>query len=400
MTSFVPRLIKPPRVAAVVAAVCTLFASAIAAPQSQGPAETTPSPCPSTARQLYDQVSPTVVSITARSIDPYDVSDPVERIAGSGVIIDGHGLILTNAHVVYGRQAIAVTLDNGTTLPGKLVGADPIFDLAIVQIPKPASDVLPVARLGDSDRVRVGDEVYAIGNPLGLDQTLTHGLVSSIDRILPDVPFSVTEPLIQTDAPINPGNSGGPLVDACGEVIAITTLMMPQAQDIGFGIPINLAKHALPSLEANGRIIRPWLGVQGQLVSSALKDLLRVPLADGFLVETVEPDSPADKVGLRGGDLDLVIDGQPVLLGGDIITAIDGSPVDTPERLTAALQTLKVGNTVRLDVFRTGETQEVVCQLPERPVLPGDLHYERATALVSTSQRGRGLAPSRALRRF
>ena len=329
--------------------------------------------CADSVPDIYARVSPAVVSITARSINPFDATDRISRVAGSGVIFHDSGLVLTNAHVVLGRQNAIVTLDDGTAQAAEIVGMDAIFDLAVLRIPKPPSGTMPVAPLGDSDRLRVGEEVLAIGNPLGLEQTLTRGVVSAINRILPNTPFSFKEPLIQTDTPINPGNSGGPLLNRCGEVVGLTTAIMPEAQNIGFAIPVNLVKTALPSLVTQGRIIRPWLGVQGHLVLRALQDLLKVPLTEGLLVEIVEPGSPAEEAGIRGGQLDVAIDGHAFLLGGDIITALNGKRVDAPDKVIEAMQDLRVGATVRLTVFREGQTREVECVLPERPLLPGDM---------------------------
>jgi S1-C subfamily serine protease len=267
-----------------------------------------------------------------------------------------------------------------------LVGADPIFDLALVRITPPSSGRLPAATLGDSDRLRVGEEVFAVGNPLGLDQTLTRGIVSAMNRILPDTLFSLQEPLIQTDTPINPGNSGGPLLDRCGEVIGITTAVILEAQNIGFAIPSNLAKTVLPSLKTQGRVVRPWLGVQGQLVSRALRDLFRMPLVDGLLVEVVEPGSPAERAGLQGGHLEVVIDERPFLLGGDIITSVNGVRLVSSDALFDVMSALKVGSQVHMTVYREGTTREVDCVLPERPALPGDFPEQRTLAPVA----GRG----------
>src|SRR5499427_4668517 len=274
--------------------------------------------CSESLPDIFDRVSPAVVSISATSINPYRLSERVSHVTGSGILIDAAGLILTNAHLAYGRQSIAVTLDDGTRLLATLVGADPIFDLALLRIPRPVRGVLPTVALGDSDRTRVGEEVLAIGNPLGLDQTLTRGIVSGMNRILPETPFSLLEPLIQTDAPINPGNSGGPLVNRCGEVIGINTAVISDAQNIGFAVPSNLAKAALPELVAQGRVIRPWVGFHGQLVERDLQRLLKLPLVEGLLVEVIEPGSPAETAGLQGGRLELQVDGQTYLLGGDI----------------------------------------------------------------------------------
>jgi serine protease Do len=338
---------------------------------TEAPATRT-SACRESIPDLYRRISPTVVSITATSINPYDSLDRMQRQAGSGVLIDPSGLILTNSHVVFGQSIVTVTLDDGRTLPAQVVGADPLFDVAVLRLPKPDPGPLPAATLGDSGKLLVGEEVYAIGNPFGLDQTLTRGIVSAVNRILPGSSWSLREPMIQTDAAINHGNSGGPLVDLCGNVIGINTAILPDAQGIGFAIPVNLVKDVLPDLQAKGRVVRPWLGIQGQFILPDLRNLLRVPLAEGFLVEVVEPESPAGRQGVRGGDLDLIIAGEPVLIGGDIISAINGAPVDDPDRLDSVLKTLKVGETVRLKLFRGKESRDLELVVAERPLLPRD----------------------------
>ncbi len=336
--------------------------------------------CAESIVDIYDRVSPAVVYVTATSINPFQLSNRVERVVGSGFIFDSSGLILTNSHVVFARQLLTVTLDDGTVLAAQLVGADPIFDVAVLRIPPPGDGRLPVAPPGDSDSLRVGEEVLAIGNPLGLNQTLTRGIVSAINRILPETPFSLLEPMIQTDAPINPGNSGGPLVNRCGEVIGINTAFMPEAQNIGFAIPINLVKAVVPSLVTQGRVIRPWVGFHGQLVAEPLRSLLRIPLVDGLLVEVIEPGSPAEHAGLRGGQLEIVIAGHAFLVGGDIVTRLNGQAVDSPEKLFQLMRGLKVGETIKLTVFRDGEYREVEYPLPERPTLPGDLRGQGSVA--------------------
>jgi len=245
--------------------------------------------------------------------------------------------------------------------------------VAVLRIPKPADGTLPTVTLGDSDKVRVGEEVVAIGNPLGLDQTLTRGVVSAINRILSDTPLSLLEPLIQTDTPINPGNSGGPLLNRCGQAIGITTSLIPDAQNISFAIPINLAKATLPSLMQRGRVVRPWIGFHGQLVDESLKDLLRIPLVEGLLVEVIEPGSPAEAAGLHGGQIEIAIGGQEFLFGGDIVTVMNGTRLTTDEKLTQAMRALAVGDTLHLTVFRKGDYIEMEYVLPERPLLPGDM---------------------------
>jgi len=374
---------EPPRPFRAIPGLLAALALALAAaPASAGPAPRA-TPCALPLPELYDRVSPAVVSVTTASINPDDTARPIERRAGSGVIVDATGLILTNAHLVFGQQLVTVTLDDGTTLPSRIVGADPVFDIAYLKVPPPATGPLPVARLGDSDALRVGDEVYAIGNPFGLEQTLTRGIVSAVNRVLPGATWSLKEPLIQTDAAINPGNSGGPLVNRCGDVVGLTTAILPDAQSIGFAIPASLVNAVSPDLLENGRVIRPWLGVQGELVSPALRELLREPLADGLLVEVIEPGSPAARAGVRGGDLDLVIAGHPLLVGGEVITAIDGKSIGTPATVAAALSALRVGARVVLSLSRDGETRTLDFLIGERPASRAELPESRLDAPVS-----------------
>ena len=351
----------------VLAVAWWLWPAGVSAVQLSGPS------CSITIPDLYEQASPAVVMITGRAINPYRLRDRISRVLGSGFIIDKEGLILTNAHVVFGLQSLAVTLDDGTVVPAKILGADPIFDIAAIQIAKPKSGTLPTVPLGDSDRLRAGEEVIAIGNPLGLDQTVTRGIVSAVNRILPETPLSLSEPLIQTDAPINPGSSGGPLLNRCGQVVGINSAIVADAQNIGFSVPINLAKSILPSLLKDGRLIRPWIGFHGQLIGAELQKLLQMPLVEGLLVEVIEPGSPAEKAGIRGGDIELTIGGASLLLGGDIVVSLNGASMNQPEKLSGIMRGLKVGSTLKLKLYRQGKYLDVQYSLPERPLLPGDL---------------------------
>jgi len=336
--------------------------------------------------ELFREASPAVVFISAVGIDPFKITDRVTTSIGSGFLLDAQGRILTNSHVVYRRSAISVTLDDGKTLPAKLLGADPLVDLAVLKVSLPDGRHSP-SKLGDSDKLQVGEEVFAIGNPMGLDQTLTQGIISGLNRILPESPTSRMLPYLQTDAAINPGNSGGPLLNRCGEVVGVTTAILPDSQNLGFAIPINLAKRIVPQLIENGRVIRPWLGFSGRMVDRDIKELLRVPLADGYLIETIEPGSPAEKAGLRGGHFPLRVSGEEYLLGGDIVTHLNGEELSDTEKVHALFNSLKVGDTLRLRISREGEPQEMEFALPERPILPGDLPPEDRRTLAPAKKR-------------
>ena len=325
--------------------------------------------CTESLASLFERVSPSVVSIQVTKINKAKPQRRFETIVGSGVIIDRDGQVLTNAHVVDGAASLLITLDSGARTPARLVGMDTVTDLALLRID--TSSPLPVARLGDSAALRVGDEVVAIGNPMGLEQTMTRGIVSGLNRMLPGLS---EQPMIQTDAPINPGNSGGPLVDRCGAVVGINTFISEEANSIGFALPINAGKSILRDLRETGRVVRPWLGLQGREVDTQLMTVLKLPLSPGYLVEVVYDGSPADRVGVRGGSLSVVVQGEEYLVGGDILTTIDSTPIRTHEDYLAKVKSLKPGQRTRITIIRDGQRREFSLTVGERPRLPADLN--------------------------
>jgi S1-C subfamily serine protease len=317
---------------------------------------------------LYERLAPSVVSIQATKINKTKAERRFETIVGAGLVVERDGQVLTNAHVVDGAASITVTTDGGSKLPARTVGLDSLLDIALVRVD--TKNTTRPARLGDSSTLRVGEEVVAIGTPVGLELTMTRGIVSGLNRILPGLP---DQPMIQTDAAINPGNSGGPLVNRCGVVVGINTFISEDAQSTGFAIPINVVKSVLKDLRDVGHVVRPWLGIQGRTVDPRLLSLIRLPLTAGYLAEVVYDGSPAERAGIRGGDLSVVIQGEEYLLGGDIVTAIQGQTVRTHEEYVARVNTLKPGQRVRITVFRDGQSREVTLTVAERPRLPSDL---------------------------
>jgi len=306
------------------AAFLAVFCLAGAGVSAATPPVRRPAPCRESIPALYERVSPAVVSITAASVDPYDTQNRIERQAGSGVIVDSSGLVLTNSHVVFGHPVIAVTLDDGTTLPAQIVGADPLFDIALIRIPPPASGKLPTVKLGSSERLVTGDEVYAIGNPFGLEQTLTRGIVSAVNRILPGVSWFVREPLIQTDAAINRGSSGGPLIDRCGAVVGITTAILDDAQGIGFAIPVSLAKKVMEQIIETGTVTRGWFGVEVADITPELAESLGLRGTQGAIIGAIERGSPAERSGMRLGDVIVAVNGRSVPNSTATLNAIAG----------------------------------------------------------------------------
>jgi serine protease Do len=260
--------------------------------------------------------------------------------AGSGFIMSKDGLIVTNNHVIEGAKEVTVTLANKEEYPAKVIGRDPKTDIALVKIePK---GVLPVAALGDSDRLRVGDWVVAVGNPFGLSNTVTAGIVSAKGRVIGAGPY---DDFIQTDASINPGNSGGPLFNLQGEVVGINTAIIPNGQGIGFAVPVNLAKGLLPQLEAKGEVTRGYLGVNIQAISPELAKSLNLKDPSGALVADVTKGGPADAAGLKRGDVIVRFDGKEIAEMHSLPPLVAATPIDKEVAVTilrdGAEQTLR-----------------------------------------------------------
>ncbi len=318
-------------------------------------------------KEVARQVKPSVVQITNQGVLIGQSSQPVPETqgVGSGVIYDATGLVLTNDHVVEGAQALLVSLPDGRSYPGKLVGGDPEMDLAVVKIEPKAGETLPVSRLGDSDKLEVGDWVIAIGNALGLPggPTTTAGVVGALGRAVQE-PGDYTSPgpylydLIQTDAAINPGNSGGPLVNLAGEVVGINTLGAGGtsegliAQGISFAISINSAKPIADALVTGGKVTHAYLGVSFVALNPTIVAQLGLEVKEGVILTQVAPGSPADQAGLQQKD---------------VITSIEGQKVVDETDLGRVLIKRKPGDALKLEVRRGSEMRTVEVKLGERP---------------------------------
>lgn len=354
------------------ACCCSLL---LAAPAAAQPA------CDKNFEQVYADVGPDVARIFAVSIDPFSLKDRVRAAIGAGIVMDGEGHVITNAHVVYGASTILVWLSEKDVRPGELLGADPISDVAVVAVPGGTGN-LPQARFGDSDRLEIGEDVLAIGHPFGLTASATRGIVSGLSRLVPITPMSWLTRFIQTDAAVNPGNSGGPLVNRCSEVVGINTLRS-SGEGVNLAIPINLARGLAEQIITEGRVIRPWHGIYGRVIDPELRFLLGggfgMTQMSGLLIETVEPGSPAEEIGLKGGDFPIAIGGDEYLVGGDILTKVNGEELTDLETVVRIVLSLNVGDTVSLEYYRDGEFHTAEVTLPERPTLPGDITRLRET---------------------
>jgi serine protease Do len=283
--------------------------------------------------------------------------------SGSGVVVDGQGLILTNNHVVEGARAVSVRFSTGATREAQVLGTDKGNDLALLKVDLPAN--VPVATLGDSNEVEVGETAIAIGSPFGLQQTVTQGIVSAVNRTWGGGGRPMRN-LIQTDAPINPGNSGGPLFNAHGEVIGINSMIESPVRGsvgVGFAIPINLAKRLLPQLQSGVKVEPAWLGISGQDLDPTLARDLGVSATSGVVVMNVVSDSPAAKAGLKAGQGG----NERIPRGGDVITAIDGKSVSTMNQLADLIAEHRPSETVRLSVTRGSQSAEVPVTLQSWP---------------------------------
>ena len=256
----------------------------------------------------------------------------------------------------------------------KVVGVDPSTDIALLEVDLPARALTPLP-LGSSDDVQVGDDVVAIGNPFGLDRTVTKGIVSALQReILAPNRYEIDE-VIQTDAAINPGSSGGPLLNARGEVIGINSQIetgnIAQGNvGVGFAVPIDTVREVASQLMETGKVERAYLGVSMQTISDELAESFRLPTDDGVLIARVEPGSPAGEAGLRGGDNQVILNGETYVLGGDVVTEVDGQPVSTLEELRDEILSHKPGDTIELEVNRDGTPLTITVELGRQPATP------------------------------
>lgn len=289
--------------------------------------------------------------------------------AGSGFIIDDQGHIVTNHHVVLAAEEIIVTFYNGLEARADVIGTDPFSDLAVIKVEQLPEGTRPLP-IADSDTVRPGQQAIAIGNPFGEEGTMTTGIVSAVGRTIPSLAPQFGIPLaIQTDAAINPGNSGGPLLNSAGQVIGVNSQIESRTgafAGVGFAVPSNIVRRVVPFLISEGRYQWPWLGISGISMSLALADELEVAVERGAYVVEVIPDTPADRAGLQGAELQ-VRDGIQVPIGGDIIIAADDEQIDSWDDLLSHVALAQVGETVNLTVLRDGEQIIVPVELTARP---------------------------------
>ncbi len=341
-------------------------------PGKTQPSSLSASAVPGSFAELAERLSPTVVNVKVVKVETAAFSGPqmpdgpfgdfFERFfegmpqgpksrksmgAGSGVIIGDDGTVLTNNHVIEGASQVTVTFADGKTYDAQVLGSDPKTDLAVLKIE--TDKPLPAAVLGNSEQLRVGDWVVAIGNPFGLSHTVTSGIVSAKGRVIGAGPY---DDFIQTDASINPGNSGGPLFNTKGEVVGINTAIIAQGQGIGFAIPVNTAKPLIPQLVANGSVTRGYLGVSIQTISDKLADALNLEDRKGALVTDVAPDGPADGAGIKRGD---------------IVKSFDGKTVADSRSLPAMVSETPVGKEVPVRVLRDGKEQALSVKVGKLP---------------------------------
>jgi S1-C subfamily serine protease len=304
-----------------------------------------------TVTSVYETASPAVFKVEVAETSTGMFGRSLQQGQGTGFLIDDQGHLLTNNHVVDGSSSVKVVLQNGDTVDAKILGTDAIDDLAVISVNVSSVSGIKPLQLGDSNAVKPGQMAIAIGNPFGLEDSVTVGIISGLNRT---VNGSNLRGMLQTDAALNPGNSGGPLLDASGLVIGINTAIESTAtgaSNIGFAVPSNVAKNVLSDLMASKTITRPWLGISGRALTQSISQSLGLSVAEGVYVMSVTKDSPAEKAGLKGSGLD---SSGTLTKGGDVITAVDGKTIKTVEAISTYLLTKKVGDTVTLTVLRDG----------------------------------------------
>jgi len=319
---------------------------------------------------VYEKVADGVVNVTSIAVqmDFFFNAVPAQG-SGSGSILDARGHILTNHHVVANAKNLEVTLADESKWPAKLIGSDPDNDLAVIKIEAPR-EKLKVVPMGDSKNLRIGQKVLAIGNPFGLQRTLTTGVISSLGRTIRSDAGTPIEDIIQTDAAINPGNSGGPLLNSEGEIIGINTAIISQSGGsvgIGFAIPVNTAKKLIPELIAKGYVTYPYIGATIQSLIPEVADYLKLKVQRGAMIAEVVDGGPADKAGLKGGNKRVQVGNIIMIVGGDIVVKADQLDIKTNDELIRYIKEKKPGDSINLQVFRKNKLEEVRVTLGERP---------------------------------
>ena len=325
---------------------------------------------------IYAAYASGVVQVEATgplASDPFDPFPRRTRSLGSGFVIEKSGHIVTNYHVVKEAEAVTVTFSNDESVRAKVVGVDPTTDLAVLKVNTPPRGLTPL-RLGRSSSVRVGDEVVAIGNPFGYERSMTAGIVSAIGRVLQAPNELAIDNAIQTDAPINPGNSGGPLLNARGQVIGVNTQISSGGSSnggsgVGFAIPVDTVRSVTAQIIRVGKVEHAFFGIEATPLTDDIARLFRLPrpARRGLVIDSVVPDSAADKAGLRAGPRTVIVGGESWRLGGDIIVAVEGSPVTTPERLRSILARKRPGDTIEVEVYRSDRRLTVTVKLGRAP---------------------------------
>lgn len=322
--------------------------------------------------RVYNKVSPGVVNITSTVVEfEFFFSAIPKQETGSGSVLDLDGNIVTNYHVIADARQLEVALPDRTKYRAQIVGIDPPNDLAVISIKAPKDHLHPVP-IGDSSSLKVGQKVVAIGNPFRLQNTMTTGIVSSLGRIIQSNSGDLIHNIIQTDAAINPGNSGGPLLNAAGEMIGVNTSIFTTSGGnigIGFAIPATTIRRVVNDLIKHGRVLRPWLGVEEYTytIDEELSAALDLPVNKGLLVARVSKGSPAQNAGIQGATEVAILYNERILVGGDIITEIDGKPITSRDDLRQAVESKRLGDSIRVTIFRGKTKMEKGVLLAENP---------------------------------
>jgi S1-C subfamily serine protease len=346
----------------------TVFAAEPRSASGDQPALFRRSPGPLTIREIYRRAAPGVVQITSTSLSEQQVEPlfgfplPRERqqAQGSGFVIDESGHIVTNYHVIAGATDIEVSFSNKESMRATIVGSDQATDVALLKVEADSRALTPLD-LGDSDRVQVGDAVVAIGNPFGLERSVTAGIVSALQRTIESPAETPIDRVIQTDAQINQGNSGGPLLNAAGQVVGVNTQIATGSSTeignvgIGFAVPINTVRDVVAQLRSKGRVDHAELGIGAQELNAEIAELFRLPAKAGLLVTRVKEGSSAAKAGIKAGDTQVVVAGESWLLGGDILISVDGVKLASVADLQRAVASKKPGERMKLELYRGDE---------------------------------------------